>query len=188
MNGAYAVQVPRRIPVKGTSGSGKSTLAPDLARRLGLVYIELDALHHGPNWSEPTDEEFQERVRDAIDDAAGGWVVDGNYDSKLGDLVVGEADTVVWLDLPLSVKWSRLWRRTVDRITNDVELWNGNRETWRDAVSIENSVLLWMLRTHVRHRRTWPGRFAGDSRLVRLRSEDAARRWLEAQHPAGGVG
>ncbi|MDQ2910269.1 MAG: (d)CMP kinase [Actinomycetota bacterium] len=48
----------RRINVKGTSGSGKSTFARELASRLELRYVELDALHHGPNWSEPTDESF----------------------------------------------------------------------------------------------------------------------------------
>ncbi len=44
--------------MKGTSGSGKSTFARELASRLELRYVELDALHHGPNWSEPTDESF----------------------------------------------------------------------------------------------------------------------------------
>jgi adenylate kinase family enzyme len=154
-------------------------MASDLARRLRVPYIELDALHHGPNWSEPTAEEFQARVRRAMEQAPGGWVVDGNYDSKLGDLVVADADTIVWLDLPLSVKWPRVWRRTMHRIRNGVELWNGNRETWRDAFASRDSILVWVLRSHVRHRRTWPKRFEGDPRLVRLRSEDEARRWLE---------
>ncbi len=106
-------------------------------------------------------------------------MIDGNYDSKLGDLVVDEADTIVWLDLPLSVKWFRLWRRTMDRITNDVELWNGNRETWRGAFASRDSIFVWLFRSHVRHRRQWPKRFDGDARLVRLRSEDDVRRWLE---------
>jgi len=52
----------KRINVKGTSGSGKSTFAAELARRLDLPYVELDALHHGPNWSEPTDEGFRARA------------------------------------------------------------------------------------------------------------------------------
>jgi adenylate kinase family enzyme len=171
----------RKISVKGSSGSGKSTMASDLARRLGIPYFELDALHHGPNWSEPTAEEFRARVREAMDEAPDGWVIDGNYDSKLGDLIVDEADTIVWLDLPLAVKWSRVWRRTVHRIRNDVELWNGNRESWRGALASRDSILIWVFRSHVRHRRRWPRRFDGDPRLVRLRSEDEVRRWLEAQ-------
>lgn len=116
-----------------------------------------------------------------MEGASDGWVIDGNYDSKLGDLVVAEADTILWLDLPLPIKWSRLWRRTLNRIRNEVELWNGNRETWRGALASRDSVLLWLFRSHLRHRRRWPERFDGDGRLVRLRSENESRRWLEAQ-------
>jgi adenylate kinase family enzyme len=171
--------VPRQIVVKGSSGSGKSTVAAELASRLRLTYIELDALHHGPNWSEPTAEEFRAIVRQAMDVAPAGWVVDGNYDSKLGDLIVNEADTIVWLDLPLSVKFPRVWRRTMHRIRNDVELWNGNRETWRDSLASRDSIFVWAIRPHMRHRRRWPKRFEGDERLLRLRTEDEVRRWLE---------
>ena len=92
--------MPRRITVRGTSGSGKSTFSAELARRLDLPWIELDALHHGPDWSAPKAEEFQDRVRAAMDAAPDGWVIDGSYDSKLGDLVLAAADTIVWLDPP----------------------------------------------------------------------------------------
>jgi adenylate kinase family enzyme len=40
----------KRVNVKGSSGSGKSTFARELAAKLDLPYVELDALHHGPNW------------------------------------------------------------------------------------------------------------------------------------------
>src|SRR5262245_19355102 len=105
--------VPRRIVVRGTTGAGKSTFAAELARRLGLAYVELDALHHGPNWSGPTAEEFRARVRAAMAAAPAGWVIDGDYDAKLGETVVGAADAIVWLDLPLRVTFPRLWRRTL---------------------------------------------------------------------------
>jgi adenylate kinase family enzyme len=170
----------KRVNVKGTSGSGKSTFGEELAKRLGVTYVELDALHHGPNWSEPTPEEFRARVRAAMDAAPDGWVLDGNYESKLGDTVIGAADTIVWLDLPLGVKLRRLWRRTSHRIRNDVELWSGNKEAWRTALWGWNSLFMWMLRGHFRHRRTWPQRYGGDPRFVRLRSVEEARAWLEA--------
>ena len=173
----------RRVNVKGTSGSGKTTFGRELARRLGVPFVELDALHHGPNWAEPTNDEFRERVREAVDRAPDGWVIDGNYEGKLGEQVVGAADTIVWLDLALRLKLRRLWRRTSDRIRNDVELWNGNKETWRNVLWARDSLFGWMLRTHFRQRREWPRRFAGDPRLVRLRSPAEARAWLERQKP-----
>jgi adenylate kinase family enzyme len=173
----------RRVNVKGTSGSGKTTFGEELAGRLGVPFVELDALHHGPDWTEPTNEEFRARVRAAIDAAPVGWVIDGNYEAKLGETVLGEADTIVWLDLPLRLKVGRVWRRTSDRIRNDVELWNGNKETWHNAVGGPQSLFGWMLRTHVRQRREWPRRFGGDPRFVRLRSDTEARSWLERQKP-----
>ena len=174
---------PRKIVVKGTSAAGKSTIAADLARRLALPCIELDALHHGPNWSEPTAEVFQARVRQAMAANPAGWVVDGNYDSKLGEMVVAAADTIVWLDLPFGLKLRRLWYRTRHRIRDDVELWNGNQETWRGVFLARDSLFIWMVRTHLRHRRAWPARFGNDPRLVRLRSEAEIRRWLDEYTP-----
>src|SRR3954454_19075401 len=150
--------------IKGTSGAGKSTLGRQLAGRLGLPYIELDGLYHGPNWSEPTPEVFRARVRQVMDAAPDGWVIDGNYDSRLDGLVVNEAEIIVWLDLPLLVKLRRLWSRTMYRIREQPELWNGNREAWRGAFTGRDSIFLYMLHGHVRHRREWPVRFVHDQR------------------------
>jgi adenylate kinase family enzyme len=181
---APSVSTPRRIVVKGTSGAGKTTFAVEAAERLGLTFVELDAIHHGPNWSAPTAEEFQSRVRRAMAEASDGWVIDGNYDSKLGHLVVDEADAIVWLDLPLLIKVGRVCRRSIPRIRNRVELWNGNRETWRGVFFERDSVVIWMIRAHFRHRREWPARFGHDPRFVWLRSEAAVRRWLDDQTAA----
>jgi adenylate kinase family enzyme len=170
----------RRVNVKGISGSGKSTFAAELARRLGLPYIELDALHHGPNWTEASAEELRTRVREAMEAAPDGWVIDGNYESKLGDTVLAAADRIVWLDLPFHVKARRTWRRSVERIRGDVELWNGNRESWRGVFWGRDALFWWMVRGHFRHRRRWPQRFAEDERVVRLRSVKEAREWLDS--------
>lgn len=167
-----------RIVVKGTSGVGKSTLCEAIAARLGVPFIELDALHHGPNWEAPSNEVFQARVMQAMTEAADGWVIDGNYDGKLGDLVTGTAETIVWLDLPLHVTMRRLWKRTMSRIVNRTELWSGNRETWRDQFASRDSIFIWTVRGHRKHRREWPDRFAGDPRFVRLRTAGEVTAWL----------
>jgi adenylate kinase family enzyme len=41
----------RRIHVVGTSGSGKTTLARQIAERLDIPHVELDALHWEPHWT-----------------------------------------------------------------------------------------------------------------------------------------
>ncbi len=110
------------------SGNGKTTLGQELARRLGVPFVEMDALVHGPGWVDTPDDELRAQVEPIV--ASDGWVIDGPYRGKLGDLVLDGADILVWLDLPMRVWLPRLVRRTARRIRRSEELWNGNK---RDA-------------------------------------------------------
>jgi adenylate kinase family enzyme len=166
----------RRILVKGASGAGKSTLALALARHLDVPHVELDALHHGPGWTAASPAELQARVQATLDDQRG-WVADGNYDSKLGTLVLDRAELVVWLDLPLTTKLARLARRTARRWLRKEALWNGNRETLKGAFWGKEALFAWAVRTHFRHRRRWPRALAGRP-LVRLRTAGEVDAWL----------
>jgi adenylate kinase family enzyme len=172
--------MPPKIAVVGTSGSGKTTVARELARRLGVPHVELDALFHGPNWKETPADEFRRLVAAATDGS--GWVVDGNYESKLGDLVLGRADTVVWLDLPLRLALSRVTRRTIRRIRTGEELWSGNRESWRGGFFGWESMFVWTIRSHFKRRRAVPLQLARHPhlRVVRLRSTREVERWLSS--------
>src|SRR5205823_633514 len=158
----------RKIVVKGASGSGKSTFAAALAERLDLPYIELDALNHGPGWTQASPAELRARLVAALS-GLNGWIVDGNYESKLGTWLLDEAELIVWLDLPLGLKLRRLWRRTLPRIRDRQPLWNGNVETWRGAFWGHDSLFAWAIRSHFRNRRLWPPLLAGRN-VVRLRS------------------
>jgi adenylate kinase family enzyme len=165
-----------RIVLKGTSGSGKTTLGRELARRLDAVFVELDALTHKAGWVEASDAE----LRAGVDAALAGrdrWVVDGNYDSKLGDRVLACADVIVWLDLPLGLKLWRVWGRTWRRLVRQETLWNGNRESWKGAFVGKSSLFGWLISSHFRHRREWPQKLAGRN-VVRLCSVAEVERWL----------
>src|SRR5262245_33174935 len=112
----------RRIAViASASGNGKTTLGRELARRLDVPFVELDALVHGPGWVETPDDELRAQVEPIV--ASDGWVIDGTYQRKLGDLVLEAADVVVWLDLPIHVWLPRLVRRTVRRARRREQLW-----------------------------------------------------------------
>jgi adenylate kinase family enzyme len=171
----------RRINLIGTSGSGKTTVSRELARRLGVEAVELDALVHGPNWAETSDGALRTLLESTL--ARETWVVDGNYRHKLGDLVLRHAETVVWLDLPLRTKLRRLWKRTMRRLGGSEELWNGNRESLRSAFVGRESLFVWAIRSHVAHRRALPELLASPHlrhlRVIRLRSAAEVTRWLE---------
>jgi adenylate kinase family enzyme len=174
----------KRVSVIGGSCTGKTTLSRELAERLGVPHIELDALHHEPGWHEAPAEVLQARVDAALAAAPGGWVVDGNYHGKLGPSVVERADTVVFLDLPHRVALRRVLWRTLSRAVTREELWNGNRETLRNAFS-RDSIVWWVIRQHGSYWKTWAPRLEPltDVEVVRLRSPREVRAWLQSIQP-----
>ena len=166
----------RRVSViASASGNGKTTFGRALARRLGVRFVELDSLVHGPNWAETPDAELRALVEPIV--RADGWVIDGMYWWKIGRIVLDAADTVVWLDLPLRVWLPRLLRRTSRRWLRREPLWNDNRETLRNAFWGRRSLFGWALRSHFTCRRTWPAKLAGYP-VVRLRTVHEVDRWL----------
>jgi adenylate kinase family enzyme len=142
----------RRVHVIGTSGSGKTTVAGAIADKLGIRHIELDAIHWQPGWTELPDEEFMERVSEAIQGDA--WTIDGNY-RTVRHLIWERVDTIVWLDMPfIPVLLRMLWRTTMRIVTRE-ELWNTNTEGM-DALIGKDSMPLWVIKTHKRRREEYP--------------------------------
>jgi adenylate kinase family enzyme len=177
----------QRIWVVGTSGSGKTTTAAQIAQRLGLPHAEMDALHWEPNWSEAPLDVFRERVDRATSGDA--WVIDGNY-RKARDIVLGRADTIVWLDYALPViLWQVTWR-TLWRSLRQEELWSGNRESLGKAFFSRESILLWALQTYKHRRREYPILLSQPEcahlAVAHLRSPRETRAWVAglAQHDA----
>jgi len=171
----------RKVAVTASaSGNGKTTVGRELARRLDVPFVELDALVHGPNWTETPDDELRRLLEPVL--AGDGWVIDGGYRGKIGDLVLGQADVVVWLDLPVHVWLPRLVRRTLRRLRGNEEIWNGNRESLRSAVWGRDALIPYALRAHRSRRRRYPAELARYP-VVRLRTRAAVDAFLSA---AGG--
>jgi adenylate kinase family enzyme len=171
----------RRVAVIGGSSTGKTTVSRELARRLGVPHVELDALHHDPGWQEAPAEVLQARVDAALAAAPEGWVVDGNYHGKLGTSVLERADTVVFLDMPFGLTLRRVLWRTASRIVRRKELWNGNRETLRNALS-RDSIVWWVITQHGKYRQNWPERYGRlpHLRVVRLHSPREVQDFLQS--------
>jgi adenylate kinase family enzyme len=171
-----------RVSVVGNSGSGKSTLAQALANELGVPHIELDAIFHQPGWRPLPATEFLARVEAVT--ASGGWVVDGNYSTVRG-LVWARADTVVWLDVPRPAVMRQLIWRTMRRAALRAELWNGNRERWRNlfARDPDQSVIVWAWQRHSVYQARYTAATTDPAwrhlTFVRIRSRAEAQRLLE---------
>jgi len=159
---------PRRIwIIASASGNGKTTVGRELAGLLDVPFVELDALVHGPGWTENPDEEVLATLEPIL--AGEGWVVDGTYTHKFGQLILDAPDLIVWLDLPVHVWLPRVIARTWRRIRNRELLWGQNRETVSGVLLGWDTLIPHALRSHVRRRRHWPAMLAGRN-FVRLRT------------------
>jgi adenylate kinase family enzyme len=100
----------RRILVTGSSGAGKSTLREIVSTTLHLPTVEIDSLHHGPNWTpRPT-------FAADVDHFTSGpcWVIEWQY-RQVRPMLLERADTLVWLDHSRWTVTHRVVRRTLRR-------------------------------------------------------------------------
>ena len=174
----------RRILVGGISGVGKTTLARQLAERLGLPYVEMDALYHGPGW-QPRAEFTDDVARFA---ATPEWVTDSHGYRVVRDLLWSRADTVVWLDYPRRIVMWRVITRTWRRRRRREPLFNGNVEgpLWTFFTDRDH-IVRWAWTQH-HHRREDMARRRNDPAyrhltVVHLRHPREAARWLAAVAP-----
>ncbi|MEV6677362.1 adenylate kinase [Streptomyces erythrochromogenes] len=152
-----------RILVVGVTGAGKSTLARTLGGRLGLPYVEMDALYFtGPDWA--ANEDFSGEV--ARFAAGPRWVVDSLGRPEVRDLLWDRADTVMWLDYPRRVVMPRVLRRSLRRTITREVLFGGNRETWAGWLSREHPA--WWAWSQHRDRRRDIGGLVRDRRFAPL--------------------
>ena len=91
-----------KIVIFGNSGSGKSTLAKNLANKEQLAHFDLDTIAWKP--TQPPERasisESAVMINDFLDTHVN-WVIEGCY-SDLIELVINQADEVIYLNLPVS--------------------------------------------------------------------------------------
>ncbi|SDQ26864.1 toxin [Microbacterium sp. cf332] len=178
-----------RIRIVGTSGSGKSVLADRVSAHTGLPRLELDAVFWDEGWRMRDLDQARDRVRAFVRDHPQGWVADGNWTSRLGDILdpgtPGGADTVVWLDLPRRRVMRQVVGRTLRRVVRREELWHGNRERAANLLRWhpEKNIVRWAWTNHHVVREGMLERIAAGERIVRLRDRSEIDRWVASLPP-----
>jgi adenylate kinase family enzyme len=179
---AAGCQVMQRINVVGTSGSGKSTFARALAQTLSTPYIEMDALHWGPNWTPVPHDLFLARIREAL--ASDAWVLDGNY-GHVRSIKWENATTVIWLDYNFFRVIYQVTRRAFFRALSRQEIWagTGNVETFRKTFFEKDSIILWSLTSYHRNRRNYSAAMKSKDfeslKFIRLKNHREAHAYLD---------
>jgi adenylate kinase family enzyme len=173
-----------KLRVVGVSGAGKTRLARTAGAALGLAVLELDAVFWDAGWQHRDVEEARALVRAFVAAHPEGWVVEGNWSSKLDGLLdpgtPGGADAFVWLDHPRRVVLRRILSRTVRRALTREELWHGNRErpsSWLRWAP-ERNIVRWAWVQHPILRERMLRKAADGAPIVRLAGQKAVDAWL----------
>jgi adenylate kinase family enzyme len=184
--------VGRRIVIVGPSCSGKSTLGLELARRLEVPFIELDALFWQENWGRPIDDEFCELLRGAHSGEA--WVSAGNYLRQTPLVTWPLADTFIWLDVGLMRASWRVLRRSWRRWRSKELLWGVCRENFWQQLELWSpyrSLIRYNFSRRKRNQELYEAAMedarAAGKRFLRLRSSREVERLLAAV-PGGPTG
>ncbi len=164
-----------RVLVLGAGGSGKSRLAEALATRWRLPYVPAYRALRTQDGAPRPRAELRAWLDGEISRDA--WVIDGNFDDER-ERVWARAELAVWLDLPAWLTVARVLKREMRRLQarrrhghasqSAAMLWAGVRHAWRSSLE--------------KHR-AYPAMLAAfpGLKVVRLRSDGQAARWLAAQ-------
>ena len=175
----------KRINVIGISGSGKSRLSDAVGARLGLPIVRLDALHHGPGWTEVPDAEFAAQVAGAADEDR--WIMDGCYPG-VRPTIWRRADTVIWTDLDKPLVMAQVAARSFsdwvtgrelfpgcrERLLNFLEPWHPIRWAWSNHAPFRMREETWLAEERWSHLKT-----------IRLRSRREADAFMAAIGESG---
>ncbi|WFL77001.1 AAA family ATPase [Altererythrobacter arenosus] len=162
-----------RVLVVGPCGAGKSTLARDLAEKLDLPLIHMDQLNWKPGWVESSKAEVRERLGKVV--AKERWVIDGTYGGTL-DIRTPRADTIVYLDYPITLCLLRVLKRIVTG-------WGETRFDMTDGCPerLDLSFLWYVARWNAGPRIRLHDRLEGHwDKVVQLRSPSEATAWLDS--------
>ncbi|WPC72270.1 shikimate kinase [Vibrio porteresiae] len=173
----------RKINIIGTSGSGKSTFGRQLAAKLDIPYVEMDALYWKPNWQEPSDEEFFANLEKALQQDS--WILDGNY-NRTAPIKFAYVQSVIWIDYSFVRTLYQAVKRAIVRSISQQEIWanTGNKESFRKTFFSKDSIILWTLKTFKNNRVRYQALLNDPNyshiHFVRLKSPTQAKAFLES--------
>jgi len=91
-----------------SAGVGKSTFAKKLSTELSIPVYHLDRYYWEPGWIETSEENFSNEQKKIVKQES--WIIEGNYGSTF-DIRAQEADTIIYLELPLRICLFRALKR-----------------------------------------------------------------------------
>jgi adenylate kinase family enzyme len=130
----------KKVAVFGNAGGGKSTLSKRLSEITGLPLHVLDKIKHQSEGTEVSAEDYKRAHEKIL--ATDEWIIDGFGCMETLWLRLNEADTLVFLNLPLYVHFSLVTKRLITGYFKPPEGWPQKSPILKS--SIKSYRVLWL--------------------------------------------
>ncbi|MFB2897878.1 isopentenyl transferase family protein [Aerosakkonemataceae cyanobacterium BLCC-F50] len=130
----------KKVAVFGNTGGGKSTLSKRLSQITGLPLHVLDKMQYQSGGAKVSQEEFKRAHQQILD--ADRWIIDGFGCMETLWQRLDEADSLVYIDLPLYVHFWWVTKRFITGYFKPPEGWPKNSPILRS--SLTSYRVLWL--------------------------------------------
>ncbi|WP_323845752.1 adenylate kinase [Microbulbifer magnicolonia] len=114
----------KKVAIFGNAGGGKSTLARRLAETTGLPLFSLDKIQYRPGGAEIPRDQYLQLHSELLDRPA--WIIDGFGCVASAWKRFSNADTLVYVDLPLLTHGLWVTKRLLKGLVTNPEGWPDN--------------------------------------------------------------
>ena len=176
--GALTVLPMRRVAIFGNTGGGKSTLAKRLAELVRLPLYPIDLIQFKAGGGRVPHDEYLKAHAELL--RRDEWIIDGYGDIASAWERFAQADTLVYIDLPLVTHYWWVTKRLIKGLFVTPEGWPENSPMWRSTMSSYR--VLWLCHRHLTPKyRALVAEAAATKQVHHLCSPRAIRRFLESQ-------
>ena len=167
----------KRVAVFGNAGGGKSTLARRLAELTGLPLFSIDMMRFKAGGDKVPDEEYLRQHADIL--RRDEWIIDG-FDSVASAWErFAAADTLIYVDLPLTTHYWWVTKRFIRGLYANPEGWPDKSPMWSSTISGYRVIPRCHRHLTPKYRQLVTDAVAS-KRVHHLRSRAQIRRFLEA--------
>jgi adenylate kinase family enzyme len=167
----------KRVAVFGNAGGGKSTLARKLAELTGLPLYPLDMIQYRAGGGEVPHEEYVKAHARILQSDT--WIIDGFGSVKSAWERFAAADTLVYVDLPLTTHFRWVTKRLLRGLFVTPEGWPQGSPMIRSTIGSYR--VLWLCHRHLTPRyRAFVSEARREKRVHHLRSAAEMSAFLNA--------
>jgi adenylate kinase family enzyme len=167
----------KKIAVFGNTGGGKSTLSKKLSEISGLPLYALDKIQYQSGGTQVSEEEYELAHQQIL--SSDRWIIDGFGSMSTLWLRLDDADTLVFIDLPLRIHFWWVTKRLIRGLIEPPEGWPENSPILKSSFNCYR--VLWLCQKQLTPRyRIYIDQAKGTKSIYHLRSIQEVSKFFES--------